>query len=53
MLAAAGRTLESLPGDMQAGLSTGTLTKTAVARYMQLDSNWFTKIFMPFQGAHQ
>ena len=51
MLAAAGRTVESLPPDMQMAYNTGQLSKSAVQRFLSLESNWFTKIFMPLQGA--
>ena len=51
MLAAAGRTVESLPGDMQTAFRAGNLAPSAITRYLQLDSNWLTKIFMPLQGA--
>jgi hypothetical protein len=50
LLAAAGRTVESLPGDMQAALSSSTLAISAVKRYLQLDTHWFTALFMPIQG---
>jgi hypothetical protein len=51
LLAAAGRTVDSLPPDMRTAFSGGTLAKSAVQHYLALESNWFTKIFMPIQGA--
>ena len=51
MLAAAGRSLDTLPADMQSAYSSGTLTKTSLSRYLSLDSDWLTKLFMPLQGA--
>jgi hypothetical protein len=50
MLAAAGRTADSLPVDLQTAFAYGQLSPTTVKRFLALDSNWFTKLFMPFQG---
>ena len=50
MLAAAGRSMDSLPGDMQTAYNAGTLAKSAVQRYLELEANWFTRIFLPIQG---
>lgn len=51
MLAAAGRTIEGLPSDMQTAFNSGTMSKTTLSRYLSLESNWLTKVFMPLQGA--
>jgi hypothetical protein len=52
MLAAAGRTVESLPPDLQTAFAHGQISLNIMKRYLGLDSNWFTKIFMPLQGVN-
>jgi hypothetical protein len=42
--------LEALPADMQAAFQAGTLLPSALERYLNLEANWFLKIFMPLQG---
>jgi hypothetical protein len=42
--------MESLPADMQAAFKAGTLLPAALERYLNLEANWFFKIFMPLQG---
>ena len=51
MLAAAGRTADSLPKDMRAAFEQGQISVKALQRFLHLDSHWFFKIFMPLQGA--
>lgn len=51
MLAAAGRTFASLPADLKTGWQAGSLQPALLERYLRLDANWFTRLFMPVQGA--
>eukprot|EP00892_Ulva_mutabilis_P010808 jgi/Ulvmu1/809/UM010_0183.1 len=50
LLTAASRRLESLPPDMQAAFTAGNLYPSALKRFLELESNWFCKLFLPFQG---
>lgn len=50
LLTSASRRLESIPQDMQTAFHAGNLYPAALKRFLELESNWFCKFFMPFQG---
>lgn len=53
ILAAAGRTADSFPADFANAMFNGKVTPEILTRWLEMESNWFLKLFWGFEGCRE